>query len=104
MKTLNDYQAEAMSVRLESASRQYAVLGLAGEVGEVYSLEAKAVRDGYQMDFQQNMKKELGDVLWFIAAIAADNGFTLEDIAQSNINKLFSRRDRGTLQGSGDSR
>lgn len=46
----------------------------------------------------------LSDALWFLAAIAADSGFTLEEIAQSNINKLFSRRDRGTLQGSGDNR
>ena len=100
----NDYQADAMSVRLESASNAYALLGLAGEVGEIYSLAAKAVRDGTKDDHQQNMKKELGDVLWFLAAIAADNGFTLEEVARSNINKLFDRRDRGVLSGSGDSR
>jgi NTP pyrophosphatase (non-canonical NTP hydrolase) len=103
-KTLNDYQAAAMSVRLESADAAYAVLGLAGEVGEVYSLAAKAIRDGKKFDYDQNIKKELGDVLWFIAAIAADNGFTLEDVAQSNINKLFKRKEDGTLQGSGDNR
>lgn len=102
--SLNDYQADAMSVRLESATAEYALLGLAGEVGEIYSLAAKAIRDGFPLSFEQSMKKELGDALWFIAAIAADNGFTLEDIAQGNINKLFSRRDRGTLQGSGDNR
>lgn len=103
-KTLNDYQVEAMSVRLESADSAYAILGLAGEVGEVYSLAAKAIRDGKKFDYDQNIKKELGDVLWFVAAIAADNGFTLEDIAQSNINKLFKRKEDGTLQGSGDNR
>lgn len=102
--SLNDYQVDAMSVRLESANASYALLGLAGEVGEIYSLAAKAVRDGAKHDHEQNMKKELGDALWFLAAIAADSGFTLEEIAQSNINKLFSRRDRGTLQGSGDNR
>lgn len=100
----NDYQADAMSVRLESADQFYAILGLAGEVGEIYSLTAKSVRDGAKIDHQQNMKKELGDVLWFIAAIAADQGFTLEEIARSNINKLFDRRDRNVLQGSGDNR
>lgn len=102
--TLNDYQADAMSVRLESANHEYVTLMLPGEVGEVCSLEAKAIRDGKQFDFDQNMKKELGDVLWGIAAKAADHGFTLQDIAESNIYKLFSRRDRGTLQGSGDER
>lgn len=102
--TLNQYQQDAMSVRLESADRMYALLGLAGEVGEIYSLEAKSVRDGYKDGHSANMKKELGDVLWFVAAIASDNGYTLEDIARGNIEKLFSRRDRGTLQGSGDER
>lgn len=100
----NDYQADAMSVRLESATHDYAILGLVGEVGEIYSLLAKAKRDGYKPDHDQNIKKELGDVLWFLAAIAADNGFTLEELARSNINKLFDRRDRNVLQGSGDNR
>ena len=103
-KTMNEYQVEAMSVRLETADAAYALLGLAGEVGEVYSLAAKAIRDGKRFDYDQNIKKELGDVLWFIAAIAADNGFTLEDVARSNINKLFKRKEEGTLQGSGDNR
>lgn len=102
--SLNDYQMDAMSVRLESASPLYALLGLAGEVGELYSLEAKAIRDGKKYDHELNVKKELGDALWFLAAIALDNGYSLEDIARANINKLFSRKDRGTLQGSGDNR
>ena len=102
--TLNDYQVDAMSVRLESADSSYAILGLAGEVGEIYSLAAKAIRDGKKFDYQLNMKKELGDVLWFVAAIAMDNGYTLQDIADANINKLFKRKEDGTLQGSGDNR
>lgn len=102
--SLNDYQADAMSVRLESATPLYALMGLPAEAGEVLGVEAKAIRDGKKFDHEQNMKKELGDVLWHIAAIAIDNGFTLQDIAEANINKLFSRRDRGTLQGSGDNR
>lgn len=102
--TLNDYQTDAMSVRLPSADNAYALLGLAGEVGEVYSLAAKAVRDGPKPDYEENIKKELGDVLWFVAAIAADNGYTLEDIARANIDKLFARKQKGTLQGSGDER
>lgn len=102
--SLNDYQADAMSVRLESANDRYAILGMLAEAGEVADLAAKAIRDGRKFDYEINMKKELGDVLWGIAAIAADHGFTLEDVAQTNIAKLFSRRDRGTLQGSGDNR
>lgn len=102
--TLNDYQAEAQSVRLLSAGPQYALLGLSGEVGELHSVVAKAIRDGRKYEYDQNIKKELGDVLWFIAAIAADHGFTLEEVAIANINKLKDRKDRGTLQGSGDDR
>ena len=93
-----------MTTRLETADEAYMLLGLAGEVGEVYSLAAKAIRDGRLYDYQENMKKELGDVLYFVAAIAMDNGYTLQDIAESNRNKLFTRKEAGTLQGSGDNR
>lgn len=102
--TINDYQATVMKFRLESANAQYAILGLQGEAGEVASLAAKAIRDGKQHDYEHNIKKELGDVLWFIAAIAADNGYALQDIAESNIRKLTDRSVRGVLQGSGDNR
>lgn len=101
---LNEYQIEAMSLRLPSATPEYALLGLAGEVGELYSLVAKSIRDGRKFDHDLNVKKELGDALWFIAAIAEDNGFTLQDIADYNLYKLHSRKKAGTLQGSGDNR
>ena len=101
---LNDYQAEAMSFRLHSATSDYALFNLSGEVGELHSLIAKAIRDGAKFDFELQVKKELGDVLWCLAAVAADYGYTLEDVAQSNINKLSKRKDVGTLQGSGNDR
>lgn len=101
---LNQYQASAMGLRLESADDLYAKFGLVGEVGEIFSLLAKARRDGKKFDHDLMIKKELGDVLWFIAAVAADHGYTLEDIAQCNLDKLYKRRDNNTLQGSGDNR
>lgn len=100
---LNKYQERAMYTRLESANEAYALLGLIGELGEVYSLIAKGIRDGSVID-EDKIKAELGDVLWFVAAIAADMEFTLENIAQHNLNKLESRQQRNTLQGSGDDR
>jgi NTP pyrophosphatase (non-canonical NTP hydrolase) len=101
---MNEYQIQAMDVRLGSATPEYAMLGLSGEVGELHSLVAKAIRDGRKFDYDQMVKKELGDCLWFIAAIAADHGFTLQEVADANITKLYSRRDRNVLQGSGDER
>lgn len=101
---INDYQADAMSLRLESADDLYAQLGLVGEVGELFSLLAKARRDGKKFDHELMLKKELGDILWFIAAVAADNGYTLSDIAYSNLSKLYARKSNNTLQGSGDNR
>src|SRR6476660_5066532 len=103
--TLDSYQAEAMALRLDSAQNpMYALLGFPAVVGEVCDLAAKGIRDGKKLDFEQNMKKELWDCMWFIAAIAADNGFTLSEIAEANIYKLNDRKNRGVLQGSGDNR
>jgi NTP pyrophosphatase (non-canonical NTP hydrolase) len=101
---MNNYQNAAMSFRMESASTLYAVLNLAGEVGELNSLMAKAIRDGRKEDYDMNVKKELGDVLWSIAAIALDHGYTLQDVADTNIAKLSKRKTDNTLSGSGDNR
>lgn len=101
---MNEYQIEAMSFRLPSASPEYAVLSLSAEVGELHSLISKAMRDGRKFDHDMNVKKELGDIMWNIAAVAADHGFTLEDIGLANLSKLSARKSNNTLQGSGDNR
>ena len=101
---LNEYQNMAMSFRLPSATPEYALFNLGAETGEVLSLFAKGIRDGRKFDFDMNIKKELGDVLWHVAAIAIDNGFSLEDVAMSNIGKLTQRKAAGVIQGSGDDR
>lgn len=101
---LNEYQNTAMTFRLPSATEAYALFNLGAEAGEVLGVHAKAVRDGRKFDYDQNIKKELGDVLWHVAAIAIDNGFTLEDVALANISKLSKRKAENTIQGSGDDR
>ena len=100
------YQEEAMSFRLPTATHNYAWNNLVGEVGELFSLVAKAERDGIKdpMEHATKYKKELGDILWSLAAIAQDNGWTLSDVAMTNVAKLQSRADRKKLQGSGDNR
>lgn len=101
----NEYQELAMSTRLESADEAYALFGMVGEVGELYGYIAKVIRDEPdQANHQDYVKKEMGDILWFLAAIAQDHGLTLDEIAQANVYKLQSRKARGTLQGSGDER
>lgn len=100
----DEYQKQAMSFRLPTATTMYALLNLSGEVGELHSLLAKRIRDGRPVDIKALMCKELGDILWSLAAIADDYGYTLEDIAQVNIDKLTKRKAAGTIQGNGDIR
>lgn len=100
---LNEYQKLAMVTRLETANTDYALLGLVGEIGELYSYIAKSIRDDYSLD-RDHVKKELGDLLWFLAALAEDSGLNLADIARANIEKLQARQKKGTLTGSGDNR
>jgi hypothetical protein len=57
-----------------------------------------------ELQKQEMLKKELGDILWFIAGLASNYGWNLEDIAQMNLNKLEDRKNRNVIQGSGDNR
>ena len=100
---LSYYQTQAENSRLPTVDLEYLLRGFIGEVGEVYSLLAKNIRD--ETDFEpEKLKKELGDCLWFIATICTDFGLDLNDVAHANIEKLLSRKLRGTLHGSGDDR
>lgn len=65
-------------------------LGIAGEVGEVADLVKKSLFHGHKID-QESIKKELGDVLWYMAQLARLAGITLEDVAVANIEKLKER-------------
>ena len=100
---LSDYQAAAMSFRLKTADTWYSLVGISGEVGELHSLVAKSIRDETHVD-REVFKKELGDILWFVAALADDCGFGLDEIALANIEKLNSRKSRDKIKGSGDDR
>jgi NTP pyrophosphatase (non-canonical NTP hydrolase) len=85
----------------------YPVLGLAGESGEVAEKVKKIIRDdgGKVSDLKkQEIEKELGDVLWYVSQIATEIGLSLNDVAEKNIEKLYSRLERGKISGSGDNR
>lgn len=83
-------------------SMAYTALGLTGEAGEFSEKVKKRIRDGV---FDPRLAaKELGDVLWYLTASAKELGYSLQDIAEMNMVKLLSRKDRGVLTGSGDER
>lgn len=112
--TLNNYQELAMrtayyprEVSGDVSNLIYPALKLNGEAGEVAEKIGKLLRDkGGELD-QESVRLlvlELGDVLWYVAALATELGVTLEDIASANISKLMSRKERRMLEGSGDDR
>lgn len=106
----NEYQEKAKSTAIypDKFKVIYPTLGMAGESGEVCEKIKKWLRDenGDNMseERKQLLKKEIGDVLWYIANLSSDLGFSLDELAQENIDKLFSRKERGVLKGSGDNR
>lgn len=104
--TLDEYQELAMlTAQYPSVSPLpiYPALGLAGESGEFADKVKKAWRNGTPLDREATLR-ELGDVLWYVAAAARDVGSTLEEVAQLNLAKLADRRDRGVIKGEGDNR
>lgn len=114
--TLDEYQAEATEFAFYNMTLIYPVLGLTGEAGEVSEKLKKLIRDN-DLDFTQDditeqmewqdkkaLAFEMGDVLWYLANAANDIGYSLEEIAQMNLDKLKDRSQRNTLRGSGDNR
>lgn len=92
--TLNEYQAfAARGIHAATLEREPIVgfaLGLVGETGEVVDDIKKRVFHGRDIPMEHT-KEELGDVLWYVANIATQCGFSLEDIVEENIRKLLSR-------------
>jgi NTP pyrophosphatase (non-canonical NTP hydrolase) len=85
----------------------YPVLGICGEAGELAEKLKKCLRDKdgeIGPEDKRLMIKELGDVLWYISAVARELGTDLEDVARASLEKVNGRHDRGTLHGSGDDR
>ena len=85
----------------------YPTLGLAGETGEVTEKIKKVLRDNngvVNRGRRQEIMKELGDVLWYIAQLATELNLSLDKIADLNIKKLSSRKERNRISGSGDNR
>lgn len=110
---LKDYQEKAMTTCMESSNNfAYMSLNLVGEVGEFASKVAKAIRKEeasfighdiiYDKKYEDDLKKEAGDILWQLSGLCTVMGWSLEEVAQMNLDKLAARKAIGTIDGSGD--
>lgn len=113
---LNEYQHEASLFAVNNDLMHF-MFGLLEEAGEAAGILKRMFRedDGYWDDWCNNdygisdmaaakLKAELGDILWHVALVADNLGFSLEEVAQHNLLKLQSRKQRDMIKGSGDDR
>ena len=127
--TLKEYQKNAMKTCMPSCDNiSYMLLNLMGEVGEFSSKLAKAIRKediyiggqrdmkglsklciyphfvGQFIEFNEELMKEGGDILWQLFGVFHTLGWDAEEVAQMNLDKLASRAKRGKIDGNGDNR
>ena len=104
------YQIKARETALYpnlGSNNIYPTLGLVGEAGEVAEKVKKVLRDKngeFDNESKAAIKKELGDVLWYLSNLCTELNFSLNDVALLNLEKLNSRVSRGKISGSGDNR
>jgi NTP pyrophosphatase (non-canonical NTP hydrolase) len=113
---INDYQKKAMStdafvrpkeINVLSPAFLEKLLGISGESGELTDKIKKIIRDkeGKLSNIDRDeIVKEIGDILWYLSAVANYLDVTLETVARVNLEKLKSRKGRGVIKGSGDNR
>lgn len=97
MDTYQDNAQRTKGSGIDTTHLLCSVLGLNGEAGEIADLYKKVYAHGHKMD-QDKLVKELGDCLWYIADIAAREGWRLSEIAQVNVDKLKKRYPNGFAQ------
>ena len=126
--TLNEYQKRAMTTCMPSSENfSYMFLNLVGEVGEFASKVAKAIRKkkvavGWKeatkeadennlfptcsypewKAMDEGLKKEAGDILWQLSGVCSIMGWSLNEVAQMNLDKLAARKAADTIDGNGD--
>ncbi len=102
----SEYQLKAMTFAVYPKERalEYSTLGLTSEAGEVAGKVKKYIRGDVHSLTQHEVASELGDVLWYCAAVADASGIDLQIVANNNIEKLTKRKSAGTIKGSGDDR
>lgn len=95
--TLNEYQELCARTAGDHDMPIYSVLGLAGEAGEVADLTKKWKYHGHKYP-REKFLEELGDAFWYLAIAARSHGYTLQEVAESNIAKLTKRYPEGFSQ------
>lgn len=107
----NEYQKKskrtAIYPKVAGLGWVYPAMGLASEAGEVANKLKKVLRDNggeVTPEVTNDIKGELGDVLWYVAQISSELNLDLEEIAHSNLDKLLDRKKRNVIKGSGDNR
>ena len=107
---INHYQRESRKTAMYrdiGKNAIYPTLGLVGESGEVADKVKKILRDNkgvFDKKSKEAIKLELGDVLWYVSQLSSELGFELEEVAEANLKKLYSRKLRDRISGSGDNR
>lgn len=116
MLTMEEYASEAMNYAIYPDALIYPMLGLQEEVGELSGKLKRYFRDNeydvsmdnpmveMSAELRLDMAREVGDALWYLTAIATDLGYSLDEIASLNLEKLEDRKRRGRIKGSGDYR
>lgn len=109
--TFDEYQKKAWTTakyRNKGNNIYYPTMGLGSEAGEVLGKVKRMMRDqdtdSISLNLRDKIIDELGDVLWYIAAIATELNTSLNTIAYLNIDKLFDRKERNVISGEGDER
>ena len=109
--TFDEYQKQALTTAISHPDplmdKTIWAMGISGEAGEVIEKWKKIVayKDGKISDEdRQELKKELGDVVWYIAVFAHSLGLSLDEVMQLNLDKLANRNKRGVIKGQGDNR
>lgn len=108
--TFNEYQAESNKTAQypkEELALYYLGLGIAGEAGEVAEKIKKILRNDNGVvsdEKKEEVKKELGDILWYMAQVGVVLGFDFDDVARTNLTKLQDRLARGVINSQGDNR
>lgn len=109
--TLDEYQKEALVTAVFNDDQfkdlAHWVFGITGEAGEIAEKIKKIIRDKngeMTSEDKEELVKEMGDVLWYLAVLSEHLGYPFEEVGKRNIAKLRSRQERNQIHGSGDNR